>query len=156
MLVGDAIIHDYSSVAAGERDSISAASEQEEGLRASRISGRSVSGTRTAGSTCEDRWFFAERRLLDYLNSLRYFSAFPNRKVFPMNAPTIESLSAAARAGVTVIQQDGNTRRIRGAAASVGTSVIDVFFDPEHGTYVWAVDGIERSVDWVRWFLETE
>ncbi|MCA8251566.1 hypothetical protein LGN12_30970, partial [Burkholderia multivorans] len=44
----------------------------------------------------------------------------------------------------------------RGATASIGTSVVDVFFDPELGTYVWTVDGIERSVDWVRWFLEAE
>ncbi len=72
-----------------------------------------------------------------------------------MNAPTVEALSAAARSGITVINLDGSTRRIRGAAASVGTSVVDVFFDPELGTYVWTVDGIERTVEWVRWFLET-
>ncbi|MBJ9687552.1 hypothetical protein I5589_10730 [Burkholderia vietnamiensis] len=99
---------------------------------------------------------FAERRLLNYLGSFRYFNAFPNPKVFPMNAPTVEALSAAARAGITVINRDGSTRRIRGATASVGTSVVDVFFDPQHGTYVWTVDGIERSVEWVRWFLEAE
>ncbi|MBU9423722.1 MULTISPECIES: hypothetical protein [Burkholderia] len=75
--------------------------------------------------------------------------------MFFMNAPTVEALSAAARSGITVINLDGSTRRIRGAAASVGTSVVDVFFDPELGTYVWTVDGIERTVEWVRWFLET-
>jgi len=41
-----------------------------------------------------------------------------------MSIPTIESLSAAARAGVTAIQPDGGTVRIRGAAAVVGDSVI--------------------------------
>ncbi|CAJ9866002.1 Uncharacterised protein [Burkholderia pseudomallei] len=71
-----------------------------------------------------------------------------------MNAPTVETRSAAARAGVTVINRDGSTRRIRGATASIGTSVIDVLFDPESGTHVWTVDGIERSVDWVRWFFD--
>ncbi|MCS6477374.1 MULTISPECIES: hypothetical protein [Burkholderia] len=71
-----------------------------------------------------------------------------------MNAPTVETRSAAARAGVTVINRDGSTRRIRGATASIRTSVIDVFFDQESGTHVWTVDGIERSVDWVRWFFD--
>lgn len=73
-----------------------------------------------------------------------------------MNVPTIETLSAAARAGVTVIQRDGNTMRIRGATASVGISVIDAFFDPEHETFIRTADGIERNVDWVRWLLEAE
>lgn len=116
---------------------------------------RSDFALRTAGSTDEDHRFFAGCRLLDYLESVRYFNAFPNRKVFPMSAPTVEALSAAARTGITVITLDGSTRRIRGATASVGTSVVDVFFDPELGTYVWTVDGIERSVDWVGWLLET-
>lgn len=118
--------------------------------------GRSDFALRTAGSIDGGHRLFAECRLLGYLESFRYFNAFPNRKVFPMNAPTVEALSAAARAGITVINLDGSTRRIRGATAPVGTSVVDVFFDPELGTYVWTVDGIERSVDWVRWFLETE
>lgn len=72
-----------------------------------------------------------------------------------MNAPTVEALSAAVRAGITVIHLDGSTTRIRGATASVRTSVVDVFFDPELGMYVWTVDGIERSVEWGHWFLET-
>ncbi len=48
-----------------------------------------------------------------------------------MVAPKVEALSAAARTGITVINLDGSTRRIRGATASVGTPVVDVFFDPE-------------------------
>lgn len=73
-----------------------------------------------------------------------------------MMAPTVEALSAAARAGITVIRPDGRATRIRGATASVGTSVIDVLYDPELGTYDWIVDGISRSVEWVRWFFEED
>jgi hypothetical protein len=73
-----------------------------------------------------------------------------------MGIPTIESLSAAARAGVTAIQPDGGTFRIRGAAAVVGDSVIDVLYDVERDTFSWTVDGVSRSVDWVRDFLESQ
>lgn len=117
---------------------------------------RSDFALRTEESIDEDQPFVAIWWLVVYLGSFRYLNAFPIRKVFLMNAPTVEALSTAARAGITVINQDGSTTRIRGATASVGTSVVDVFFDPEFGTYVWTVDGIERSVDWVRWFLATE
>ena len=73
-----------------------------------------------------------------------------------MRVPTIESLSAAARAGVTAIQPDGNTVRIPGTAAVVGDSVIDVLYDAERDTFSWTVDGVSRSVDWVQDFLESQ
>lgn len=79
--------------------------------------GRSDFALRTVASLDEDHRFFAECRLLNYLGGFRYFSAFPNRKVFPMNASTVEALSTAARTGITVINLDGSTRRIRGATA---------------------------------------
>lgn len=99
---------------------------------------------------------FSEPQSFIYVESSAVLRRSRKRGISAVNAPTIDSLSAAARAGVTVIQRDGNTMRIRGATASIGTSVVDVFFDPELGTYVLTVGGIERSVDWVRWFLETE
>ncbi|MBR8218576.1 hypothetical protein [Burkholderia vietnamiensis] len=99
---------------------------------------------------------FAEPQSFVYVESSAVSRRSRKKGIFTMSAPTIDSLSAAARAGITVIQRDGNTMQIRGATASIGTSVVDVFFDPELGAYVWTVDGIERSVDWVRWFLETE
>ncbi|RBB36787.1 hypothetical protein DPV79_24325 [Burkholderia reimsis] len=118
--------------------------------------GRRDFALQTAGSIEGRHRHFAECRLVDYLESFYYFNACPNRKVFAMIAPTVEALSAAARAGITVIRPDGSTTRVHGATASVGTSVIDVLYDPEHGTYDWIVDGIERNVDWVRWFFEME
>jgi hypothetical protein len=73
-----------------------------------------------------------------------------------MSIPTIESLSVAARAGITVIQPDGGTVRIPGAAAVVGDSVIDVLYDAECDMFSWTIDGVSRSVDWVRDFLASQ
>lgn len=73
-----------------------------------------------------------------------------------MSIPTIESLSAAARSGVTAIQPGGGTVRIPGAAAVVGDSVIDVLYDAECDAFSCTVDGVNRSVDWVRDFLVSQ
>jgi hypothetical protein len=73
-----------------------------------------------------------------------------------MPNPTIESLEAAARAGITVIRPDRAVVRIPGAAAEVAGSVIDVLYDPEKGTFSWMVDGRHRSVEFVRRFLESK
>lgn len=70
-----------------------------------------------------------------------------------MSIPTVESLQAAARSGVAVIQPDRRVVTIPGAVAKVGGSVIDVLYDPEKNTYSWMVDGKHRSVEFVRRFL---
>lgn len=103
---------------------------------------------------------------LDEATAVRYFAAAdrladslvdeqePGSQMSNGPIPTIESLTAAARAGVTVIQPGGQTTRIHGASAAVGNSVIDVLYDAEKGTFSWVVDGFSRTVDWVRRFLD--
>lgn len=71
-----------------------------------------------------------------------------------MSIATVESLQAAARAGVAVICPDRTVARIPGAVAEVAGSVIDVLYDAEKGTFSWMVDGKHRSVEFVQRFLE--
>lgn len=67
-----------------------------------------------------------------------------------MIVPTIESLRAAAQAGITAVGPGRRTSRVYGAAANVGGVVIDVACDPEHGTFSWVVDGDSRDETWAR------
>jgi hypothetical protein len=72
-----------------------------------------------------------------------------------MDSPTMESLVAAARTGVTVIQPSGQTVRIPGASAMVGNAIVDVMYDPESGSFSWMIDGVIRSTEWMRLFSIT-
>lgn len=72
-----------------------------------------------------------------------------------MSIPTIESLKAAARTGVTALRPGGIPVRIPGAAVEVDGSVIDVLYDPERKSFSWMVDGKHRSVEFVSRFLES-
>jgi hypothetical protein len=73
-----------------------------------------------------------------------------------MSVPTVESLEAAARAGVAVIRPGRTAVRITGAAAEVAGSVIDVLYDAEKDTFSWMVDGKHQDVEFIRRFLESQ